>query len=76
MNNMLAVISGDSVINAIIWMIVAGLIYWVLSWALAKISLPEPFQKIATALLVLVIVVILVNALLGISGMGFIHWGR
>lgn len=74
--NTFAVISGDSVINAIIWMIVAGLIYFVLDWGLNKISPPEPFNKIARVLLVVVVVVILVNALLGIAGMGFIHWSR
>lgn len=48
MNLILAAISGEAVLHAILWLVVAGLIYWVLNWGLKKIGLPEPFNKIAT----------------------------
>ncbi len=43
-------------------------------WGLAKIGLPEPFAKIATVLLVLLVCVILINALLTLVGKPFITW--
>lgn len=70
----LAVISGDAVISAIIWIVVAALIYFVVMWGIEKVGIPEPFHKIAIALVVLMVVVLLVNALLTIAGHGFIRW--
>lgn len=74
MELMLGAISGEHVVEAIIWIVVGGLIYWILDWAIKKIGLPEPFSKIAQVLLVLVVVVILVNALFLIAGKPFIRW--
>lgn len=71
---MLAAISGSAVVNAIIWLVIGALIYFVVDWGLKKIGLPEPFNKIATVLLVLVVVVILANALLTLVGKPFITW--
>lgn len=53
-------------INLLLYLIVWGLIFYVLWWALGKIALPEPFSKIATVILVLFIVIVLLNLLLGI----------
>lgn len=70
----LAAISGDNIIAAVVWIIVAALIYFVVNWGIEKIGIPEPFHKIAIALLVLIVVVLLVNALLSIADKGFIRW--
>lgn len=72
MNTTLAVIAGQSLVNLIIWLIVAGLIYWTFNWALTKIALPEPFAKIAQVILVLIVAIMIVNALLGLAGHAFI----
>lgn len=69
---MLAAISGNAVVNAIIWLVIGALIYFVCDWGLKKIGLPEPFAKIAVVLLVLLVVVVLVNALLTLVGKPFI----
>jgi hypothetical protein len=69
-----AAISGESVVNAVIWIVVAALIYFVVMWGIEKIGIPEPFHKIAIALVVLMVVVLLVNALLTIAGHPFIRW--
>jgi heme A synthase len=42
-----------------------GIIFYVLWWALARIALPEPFNKIATVLLVVATVVVLIGILNG-----------
>lgn len=72
--NMLAAIDGGTILQALIWLVIAGVIYWVLDWGLKRIGLPEPFNKIATVLLVLIVVVVVINALLIIAGHPFIHW--
>ena len=71
---MLAVISGDTVLSALVQLVIWGLILWILYWALGKIAPPEPFMKIGTVILVLLTVVVLVNILLGLDGRAFIRW--
>lgn len=74
MNTIFAAISGQAVVNALIMLVVAGLILWVLHWAISAIGLPEPFAKVAKVLLVLLAAVVLINALLMVVGKGFIIW--
>ena len=75
MNLFLAAITGSTILNVVIWLVVAGLIYWILTWGLSQISLPEPFAKIAQVLLVLVVVIFVINALLTLVGSPFISFG-
>lgn len=70
---MLAAISGNDVVQAIVWLVVAGLIYYVAAWGLGKIGLGEPFGKIANVLLVLLVVVMVINAILMLVGKPFIR---
>jgi hypothetical protein len=74
MNLMLGAIDGGQVVEAIIWLVVAGLVYWILDWALKKVALPEPFNKVATVLLILLVVVVVINALFLLIGKPFIKW--
>ena len=74
MMTMLAVISGDTIIHALIAIVIWGLILWLCWWGLGKIAPPEPFMKIGTVILVLLTVVVLVNILLGLDGREFIRW--
>jgi len=71
---LLGVISGDTVIHALVELVIWGLIVWILWWALAKIAPPEPFMKIGTVILVLLTVVVLINILLGLDGRSFIRF--
>lgn len=48
-------------INLVVW----GLVFYVVWWALGRIGLPEPFNKIVTVLLVLLTVVVLLNLVFG-----------
>ena len=48
-------------INIIVW----GIVLYILFWAVGRIGLPEPFNKIATVVLVLLTVVILLNLVFG-----------
>jgi uncharacterized membrane protein YwzB len=60
--------SGEGLIQILIYLVVWGLILYVLWWGLGKIGLPEPFNKIAVVVLVLISVIVLVNLLLGFTG--------
>jgi hypothetical protein len=68
-------ISGGSILQAIIWFAVAGLIFWLCKWALGEIGLPEPFNKVANVLLILIVLVLCINALLMIAGVPFLRLG-
>ena len=69
-----AAISGESLLHALIWIIIAGVIFWLLGWAIAQAGLPAPFDKVARVVLAIVAVVILINALLTLVGRPFIRW--
>lgn len=71
---MFAAITASGLISLVITIIVVGLIFWVLNWAIGAVGLGEPFAKIAKVVLVLVAVLFLCNALLSLTGHGFISW--
>ncbi len=66
-------ISLSSIGPALLYLVVAGLIIWLLYWAIGKVGLPEPFAKIANVILVVVTVIILLNFLLGFFGHSFVQ---
>lgn len=74
MNPYLAAISGDQLINAVIWIVVAGVIFWLVTWLISYVGLPEPFAKVAKVIVAVVAVVFLINALLSLAGKPFINW--
>ncbi len=45
----------------LIKLILAGCVFWVLWWGLNRMGLPEPFNKIAVVVLVLLTVVVLLQ---------------
>lgn len=74
--NILAAITGEQALYALIWLVIGGIIFYVLNWGLAKMGLPEPFNKIINVLLILVVVIVLINALLTLVGHGFIRFSQ
>jgi hypothetical protein len=69
-------IAGQSLVSILVYLIVWGLILYVLWWGIGKLGLPEPFGKIATVVLVVLTVVVLLNLLLGFTGTTFLAWHR
>jgi hypothetical protein len=67
------VMSGGTILQAIVWFVVAALIYFLIKWALTEIGLPEPFARIAHVLLILVVLILCINALLMLVGSPFIR---
>lgn len=70
----LGLISGEQLLNALVVLVIWGVILWVLWWGLHKIAPPEPWLKVGTVILVLITVVVLINILLGLAGHSFIKW--
>lgn len=58
----------DGLIHLLIYLVVAGLIFWLLWWFIDYIALPEPFNKVAKVVVALVALVILLYFLLGLLG--------
>jgi len=69
---LLAAIGANVLVQAIVWVIVAGLIFWLLSWLIGYAGVPEPFAKVARVLLAIVAVILLINAILVVAGRPFI----
>lgn len=70
----LAALSLSGLVPLIIWLVVAGLIFWLLTWLVNYVALPEPFAKIARVLIAVVAVIMVINALLSLTGNGFITY--
>lgn len=74
MNALVAMVSGEQLLNALLYVVIWGAIMWVLWWGLEKIAPQEPWKKVGNVALVLITVVVLVNILLGLVGRPIIQW--
>lgn len=63
-----ATVSIDNLLNNVIYLVIVGLIFWVIWWFIAEVGIPEPFNKVARLLLALVAVIVLVGFLLSLTG--------
>lgn len=61
-------ISVTSLLSLAVTLVIVGLIVWLLLWAIGQLGLPEPFNKVARAIVILAVVIYLVNLLLSLSG--------
>ena len=69
---MLAAISGSSLIGLVVWVIVIGVIFWLLYWLIDYVGLPQPFNKVVKVTMAVAAVIFLINALLSLVGKPFI----
>lgn len=70
----LAAISGNTLLSMFVQIVVAGLIFWLLLWFIGWAGVPEPFNKILKIVIGLIAVIILINALLTLTGSPFIKF--
>lgn len=61
-------ISIEGAISLIIWLVIVGMIFWLLWWFLGYVGLPEPFNKVARVLIGLIALILLLYLLLGMLG--------
>lgn len=71
---LIAAISGSSLIGLFLQIIIAALVFWLLYWLLGYLKLPEPFNKIVTAVLAIAAVFFLINCLMSVGGHPIITW--
>jgi hypothetical protein len=67
-------ISGATLLSLLIWLVIGGLIFWLLWWFIGFVGIPEPFNKVARVLVGLAAVVFLINLLLGLAGRPLFRW--
>jgi hypothetical protein len=61
-------ISISGAVMLIVYLIVGGLIFWLLWWLVNYVNPPEPFKKIITVVLAILAVMVLIGALLTMVG--------
>ena len=58
----------QSLFQIVIYLIVTGLIVWLLLWLIDYIGLGEPFNRVAKVIVVVAGVLIVIYALMGLTG--------
>lgn len=58
----------DALLNLVIVVVVAGLIFWLIWWFIDWVGLPEPFNKVVKVVIGLVALVFLIKILLSLVG--------
>lgn len=54
----------DSLLTTVIYLVVLGLIVWLLFWFIGYVGLPAPFDKVARVVIALVVLIVLVTFLM------------
>jgi len=57
-----------ALLSLLLTIVVWGIIFYILYWALGAIALPAPFAKVATVVLVVAAVIVLIGILTGSVG--------
>ena len=57
-----------TLIGILFYLVIWGLVLYVLWWGIGRVGLPEPFGKIATVVLVFLTVIVLLNLLFALGG--------
>lgn len=58
----------NAMFSFFIYLVIVGLIFWVIWWFLGYVGVPEPFNKVIRVILGLFALIIVVNLLLGLVG--------
>ena len=64
----------DALVRTIVYLVVAGLVAWLLWWLIDYLQLPEPFNKVAHVILAIAAVLIIISILLGMVGQPIVKW--
>lgn len=72
---MIAAISGSEIVNFVVWIIVAGIIFFLLNWLIDYAKTPEPFNRVLKVVIAVVAVLVIINALLALTGNPIVRIG-
>jgi len=62
---------GILLLNAALWLVIFGIIYFIIDWGLQRLALPDPFNRLLNGLLVFAVVVCVINVVLFVIGHPF-----
>lgn len=71
----LGLISLSGVVQLMVYLVVAGLVFWLLYFLINYIDPPEPFKKVALVILMVCGVLICIGVLLKFAGVNIIEFG-
>lgn len=74
LSTLLLAISGATLLEAILWLVIGAVIFWIITWGIGYIGIPEPFNKVIRVILVVVVCIFCVNALLILVGKPLFTW--
>lgn len=58
----------SSLVMLVVWLLVAGLVYWLCLWVIGQFGVPEPFNKVIRVILAIIVFLIVINAVLTLLG--------
>jgi uncharacterized membrane protein YtjA (UPF0391 family) len=67
-------ISGAALLSLLVYLIIGGLIFYLIWWFLGYIGLPEPFAKVAKVIVGLAALIFLINLLMSLAGTPLFRW--
>lgn len=67
-------VTGSALISLLVWIIVIGLVFYLLFWLIGYVGLPAPFDKVACVILAVAAVIFLISVLLEMVGKPLIRW--
>lgn len=60
-----------ALVSLLVWVVVVGLILWVVYWGVSQVPLPEPIATVVRVVLILVVCLVAINLLLQLLPGGF-----
>jgi uncharacterized membrane protein YtjA (UPF0391 family) len=67
-------ISGAALLSLLVYLVIGGLIFYLVWWFLGYIGLPEPFAKVAKVIVGLAALIFLINLLMSLTGTPLFRW--
>ncbi len=64
----------ESLVSIVVYLIVVGLVLWLLHWLIGYCGIPEPFNKVARVILAVVAVLLIISLLLSLIGRPLVRW--
>jgi hypothetical protein len=58
----------SALVNLVVYLMIVGGVCWLLWWLIGFVGLPEPFNKVARAIVAIIAVLMLINLLLSFTG--------
>lgn len=61
-------LSGGNLLSLVVYLVIGGLIFWMIWWFIGYVGVPEPFNKVIRVIVGLAALIFVVNLLLGLIG--------